>query len=150
MPEDMVKTESETTSTQHPQEAQSPPPKPAESKPDIVDLTTTYSQLTPAEHSLPSTPNTIRHSPNVLPSPVEHSSPGLLTLKLPRGKPPKSTKSSPAKPKSPYAPPAPRRQTRAMAKRKKLSKDDNDWEEGVWDMGLNDLEEFQKMLFRGD
>jgi len=145
----MVKTESETTSTQHPQEVQSPPPNPAESKPDIVDLTIT-SQLTPAKDSLPSTPNTIRHSPNVLPSPVEHSSPGLLTLKLPRGRHPKSTKSSAAKPKSPYAPPAPRRQTRAMAKRKKLSKDDNDWEEGVWDVGVNDLEKFKKMLSRGD
>jgi hypothetical protein len=145
----MVKTESETTSTQHPQEVQSPPPNPAESKPDIVDLTIT-SQLTPAKDSLPSTPNTIRHSPNVLPSPVEHSSPGLLTLKLPRGRPPKSTKSPAAKPKSPYAPPAPRRQTRAMAKRKKLSKDDNDWEEGVWDVGVNDLQKFQKMLFSGD
>jgi hypothetical protein len=149
MAEDTVKTESETTSTQHPQEVQSPPPKPAETKPDIVDLTTT-SQLTPAKHSPPSTPNTIRRSPNVLPSPVEYSSPGLLTLKLPRGRPPKSTKSSPAKPKTPYAPPAPRRQTRAMAKRKKLSKDDNDWEEGVWDVGVNEFEEFQKLLFSGD
>jgi hypothetical protein len=149
MAEDMVKTENETTSTQQPQEVRSPPPKPAETKPDIVDLTTT-SQLSPAKHSLPSTPNTIRHSPSVLPSPVEHSSPGLLTLKLPRGRPPKSTKSSPARPKTPYAPPAPRRQTRAMAKRKKLSKDNNDWEDGVWDVGVNDLEEFEKMLFRGD
>jgi len=145
-----VKTDLEdTTFTHHPQETPSPPPKPTEpSKPPIVDLTIT-SPHTPADQFLPSSPNTVHPSHSVLSSPVQYSSPGLLTLKLPRGRPPKSIKSTPSRPKTPYMAPAPRRQTRAMAKRKKLSKN-NDWEDGVWDVGVNDLEKFEKILFRGD
>ena len=122
-----------TLQPHHTHELHLPSPKPEQTLVrEIVDLTTTTPSHIPAKspHSPPSA------SPNI----ILHSSPGIVTLKYHRSKSTKSTKASPATAKSPDTPSPPRRQTRAMAKRKKLTKD-NDWEDGVWDVGVNDFKE---------
>ena len=129
-----MKTDPDETMPLHTDEIQSPSPKPTGPPAhEVVDPTKTSQR-----HSPPKSPVSPSSSD---PNTPHHSSPGIVTLKYTRRKPSKSGKSLPAAAKTPDRPTAPRRQTRAMAKRKKLTKD-NDWEGGVWDVGVNDFKEF--------